>query len=56
MSKRGYVLIVLDEDNNQIFDHSFDYENGKIKFLPSSNKIAKIIKEHATRESEFDPK
>ena len=56
MSKRGYVLIVLDDEDNQIFDHRFEYENGKVKFLPATNKIAKAVKEHAAMESEFDPK
>ena len=56
MSKRGYVMIIYDEDDNMVFDHPFDYENGKIKYLPATNKIAKAVKEHAAMESEFDPK
>lgn len=57
MSKREYKLIVVDcETEAEVFEHRFNYEGGKIKFIPSSNKIAKIIKEHAAMESEFDPK
>jgi len=56
MSKHKYVLIIYDEHDNQIFDHCFNYENGKLKFLPSSKKMAKVVKEHAAMESEFDPR
>jgi hypothetical protein len=57
MSKREYRLVIVDvELNDKIFEHHFVYENGKVKFLPATNKMAKAVKEHAAMESEFDPK
>ena len=55
MSKRKYQLVIIDiETDATVFEHIFDYENGKIKFLPATNKMAKAVKEHAANESEFD--
>jgi uncharacterized membrane protein YdbT with pleckstrin-like domain len=57
MSKREYRLVIVDvETNSEVFEHRFDYDAGKIKFLPATNKMAAEVKKHAAMESEFDPK
>jgi hypothetical protein len=53
---RKFQLVVIDlETDGTVFEHIFEYDKGKIKFIPSSNKIAKEVKKFAAEESEFDP-
>lgn len=55
MIKRGFTLLIIDEQtNDDVFESHFNYEDGKIKFLPSLNEISKTIKEFTENESEFD--
>ena len=54
---RKFQLVVIDlETDSTVYEHIFEYDKGKIKFIPSSNKIAKAVKEFSAAESEFDPK
>jgi hypothetical protein len=56
MSTRTFTLVVIDEETKAtVFDHVFEYDKGKIKFLPATNKIAKAVKDFSAMESEFDP-
>ncbi len=59
MSKRVYKLMIIDAEKNdpvpncdKVFEHVFEFDAGKIRFLPATNKMAKAIKEHASTESE----
>lgn len=57
MSKRLFKLKIIDiESNGEVFEHYFNYEDGKIKFLPSGKEMKKSIKHFSEMESEFDPK
>jgi hypothetical protein len=54
---RKFQLVVIDvETDSTVFEHMFEYDKGKIKFLPATNKIAKAVKDFSAMESEFDPK
>jgi len=54
MSKRKFKLIVIDEELDvEVYVDHFKYIDGKIKFLPSTNTIAKHVKKHSENESEF---
>jgi hypothetical protein len=54
---RQFKLVVIDvETESEVFEHEFDYDKGKVKFLPATNKIAKAVKDFSAMESEFDPK
>lgn len=55
MSRRGFKLQIIDKELNEVvFEDDFDYINGKIIFLPSTNEMSKAVKHFSERESEFD--
>jgi len=55
--KREYKIQIVDtESDTVIYEHYFDYVDGKLKYLPSGNDMKATIKKHAEMESEFDPK
>ena len=51
----SYILEVRDEKGNSVFSHDMDYENGKLKFVPSGKAIKDAIKAAEKKEEDDMP-